>query len=209
MLVKKITSGKWRENCYVIKGDGLRVIIIDPGEECDEILRVLKLNNYQVSYIVCTHAHYDHISSVHEIKEEYSANFLLNSLDSELLSKANFYRYIFGGEKKITIPKIDIDLLAITSFKFDSLDLSVIFMPGHTAGSTGILINGCLFSGDTIFSGGLGRVDLPGGNKEQLMKSVRDLSLLPMDTVIYPGHGQSMILSEFIKNNSELFGKAQ
>lgn len=202
--VETIVTGLWRENCYVVKGDCGQAIVIDPGEDCDPILGFLEAESLTAAAIINTHAHYDHVGSVADLKARYCAPFHLHVADHDLLRQANFYRKLFGGRRAITIPDVDVNLADCPRLHLSGIDIMVIHTPGHTPGSVSFLIDGFLFCGDTIFAKRLGRTDLPGGDRIALCASVQKLLALPPSTMIFPGHGAPVVLADILTTNAEV-----
>ena len=206
--IKRIVTGRWKENCYIISNSTGESILIDPGNNEDIIEDYILANELKLCAILNTHAHMDHIGAIEYFKNKYQIPFFIHSGDEKLLKNANLYVKIFDGSGSIKIPQIDfffdranpIDL--ITTFH-----VKIIHTPGHTLGSVCILINDALFTGDTLFSTEIGRTDLPGGNKQKLKDSLRKIAKMPKNTIIYPGHGAALSLKEILMSN-EQFKKA-
>ena len=200
--VKQIPNGKVLENCYVVSNLNNDAIIIDPGSDEENIIFFIKNNNLTVRAIINTHAHYDHIGGISKLKDEFSIPLFLHSKDEKLLKTANLYVSLFQDTGPVKIPTIDyyIDKIDIQDF-VNSFSINILYTPGHTHGGVCILIEDCLFTGDTLLNGNIGRVDLPGGNIIALKKSLELISKLPVETIIYPGHGSpSTIGRELIDN---------
>ena len=122
------------------------------------------------------------------------------------MKSANLYVKLFDGDSLIKIPMIDYYFDQKSSEKYiNSFPINVLFTPGHTPGSVCFHIDEHLFTGDTLLKGKIGRVDLPGGHKKNLLKSLRIISKLPQQTVIYPGHGDSSTIGDELSNNKSLF----
>ena len=200
----RIETGKWRENCYVVKDGQGNALIIDPGEDAELISNAIDSQKLKVLAILNTHAHFDHVAGVEALKVKYAVPFYLHGGDAKLLTQANFYRMIFEGKSVIQIPKIDHDLIDQPLLTFGKMEVKVIPGAGHTAGGVSFLIDDYLFSGDMILGSRVGRTDLPGGNKEALKASLQKLLALSETTTICPGHGKPQTLGEVKKINSEL-----
>jgi hydroxyacylglutathione hydrolase len=201
--VHTIVTGEWRENCYVLRGHGRHAVVVDPGEDTDAIIGYLSAESLTVDAIINTHAHYDHVGSVADIRARYNAPFHLHAGDHRLLKQVNFYRVLFGGKRAIAIPEVDVDLAACPTLMFAGMSIEVIHTPGHTSGSVSFLTEGLLFSGDTLFGSRVGRTDLPGGDRAALGASVQRLLQLPPETVVFPGHGARASLAEILSANRE------
>ncbi len=199
--VIQIPTGVWKQNCYIIYDNLYNGILIDPGADSKKIEEQIIKKNIKLKAILNTHGHYDHIGAVNFFKKKYSIPFYLHSKDEKLSKSANLYVKIFESDKFIEIPSVDyfiddlISPIVIQKFKFE-----IIFSSGHTMGSVCFLLQNMLFTGDTILPGEIGRTDLPGGNKDNLIKSLRLLSELSGDVLIYPGHGPISSMSNEIEN---------
>ena len=193
--VETVVNGRWRENCYIV-AHGADVLVVDPGSQPEEIAARVGAMGSRVLGIVNTHAHYDHIGAVAALQERYRAPFYLHGADAPLLKRANLYRLLFEGREAVQIPAISYDIAGLpATFDIGPFAISWIATPGHTDGSVCLLIEDALFSGDTLMHNDVGRTDLPGGNHERLLVSVRKLMLLPGETVVYGGHGPSTTLA--------------
>lgn len=200
--VKQITNGKWKENCYVVLGLNKDAFIIDPGSDEESIVSFIKGNKLNVIAILNTHSHYDHVGAVEDLKDEFLVPFFLHSKDQKLLKTVNFYITVFDGNESISIPTVDYYFDQIENpIQLGDFSIQVLFTPGHTEGSVCFHIEGCLFTGDTLLKGRIGRVDLPGGDEPALKKSLGIISKLPENIIIYPGHDKSTTLSNELKNN--------
>ncbi len=127
----------------------------------------------------------------------------MHSADEKLLRSANLYVKLFDGSGLIKIPSVDYfyDQSNVQDV-IKRFSIEVIFTPGHTQGSVCLLIDGCLFTGDTLLNEKIGRTDLPGGNKQVLKESLKIISKMPNQTNIYPGHGtSSTVVYELQYNN--------
>lgn len=201
MTIKGIVNGRWAENCYIISANN-KAIVLDPGGNVDVISKYLNENKLELCAIINTHAHFDHVVAVADIKEIYQIPFYLHSKDERLLKSANLYMSLFEGESKIGIPSVDFYLDKISiPFLIEDFEINVLFTPGHTEGSVCFLIGNSLFTGDTLLKGTIGRVDLPGANKETLKQSLTMISKLNSDLVLYPGHGEDTTLSRELSSN--------
>ena len=208
--IKQIPTGKWKENCYIISKSIGDALIIDPGDDKQKIAKYLDNNDFNVSAILNTHAHYDHIGAVKYLKDKYHLPFFLHSADERLLRSANLYVKIFDGTDLIGIPSVDYfyDQSNVQDV-IKRFSIEVIFTPGHTQGSVCLLIDGCLFTGDTLLNEKIGRTDLPGGNKQVLKESLKIISKMPSHINIYPGHGSSSTIGYELKNNSSFIQALQ
>ncbi len=202
MIVRKLEVGPFASNCYIV-GDqsGGSGIIIDPGAEADVILKTADGLGLKVQLIVLTHGHMDHVGALPEVKKTTGADIAVHSEDARSLQVRNPFGAIAGGASQsvITADRLlsDGDIIVI-----GDQPLTVLHTPGHTPGGICLLGQGVLFSGDTLFNSGVGRYDLPGGDYEQLMHSLREkLMPLPEETIVYPGHGPDTTIGAERRSN--------
>lgn len=203
--IRKIVTGNWHENCYLVKDNLNNAILIDPGNDAEAIIDYIESNKLELAGILNTHAHYDHIGAVEEIKRHFLIPFYLHSKDLKLLKSANLYGKIFDSQEVIKIPNIDYDLKTMSQFRLTSMNIEIIETPGHTEGGVCILIDQhLLFTGDTLFYNNIGRLDLPGGNRDSLMESLKKLAKLNEDIMIFPGHKEhGMTLKQVLLKNEK------
>jgi hydroxyacylglutathione hydrolase len=201
MEIKCIVNGKWAENCYIVSHEQ-DAVIIDPGGNFELIKEYINTHQYNVWAVINTHAHFDHIGAVADVVDEYKCPFYLHSGDKRLLKSANLYMSLFMGEAPVRVPAIDVEIdKTVLPLVFNTLSVEVLFTPGHTEGGVCFLINDHLFTGDTLMNGSIGRLDLPGGNKEKMKRSLQMIAELPAQLPIYPGHGGISTIGEELANN--------
>jgi glyoxylase-like metal-dependent hydrolase (beta-lactamase superfamily II) len=186
-------------NCYIVPmPEKRRLYVIDPGSEADAIVKKAKEFDYDEAYILMTHGHVDHISAAGETMKELGAKALyIHNDDIGLYKSPNNHLMPFVPAAKNLPEPTSTDAI-------DDENIEIIHTPGHTPGGVCYLFKNfpALFSGDTIFSSSIGRSDLPGGDGETLIKSIREKVLtLPEDLQIFPGHGPATtVRSEKISN---------
>ncbi len=208
--VTTFENGKWRENCYIVVRGGADALIVDPGSGWEEIAALVDEKRLRVHAIINTHAHYDHIGAVAGLKERYQVPFYLHVADEALLKRANLYRMLFESREAVRIPAMDRDISTLpAAFEIGPFAARWISVPGHTEGSVCFLIENFLFSGDTLMHNSVGRTDLPGGNREQLLASIRKLMDLPPETVVCPGHGPRTTLGEVFAQGTHVWSLLQ
>lgn len=192
MIHEILPVGPLQCNCSVIGDDvSHEAMVIDPGDDIEDVLAILRKHNLQVKQIVITHAHIDHVGGAMKLRAATGAPILLNQNDYALLKMLDVQAAWIGMADP---GKVDIDssLGQADTVKAGSLAADVIHTPGHTEGSICLYfpLEKKLIAGDTLFAGSIGRTDLPGGSFEKIMRSLRDKVLaLPDDTVVVPGHG--------------------
>jgi glyoxylase-like metal-dependent hydrolase (beta-lactamase superfamily II) len=191
-MVRGIVVGVFAENCWVIGSRRTREgIVIDPGDQPEEILALAKDMGLNIKLIANSHAHLDHILGARGVKEATGAQFLLHQGDLEIARSAGQHAAMMMGREQPPPPEPDSFLEDGDTVEVDGVQLNVMHTPGHTQGSVSFYTEGVLFSGDTLFRGSIGRTDLPGGDYRQEMASIVDrLLALPDDTVVLPGHMQ-------------------
>ncbi len=197
MGIEKLTVGQLATNCYLVWEDKKReTIIIDPGDDADFILRRILDRKLNPRAIVATHGHFDHILAVTELKLALDIPFLINEKDLFLLKRAReSARHYLGVEvDPMTLP--DKFLKRNEEIKFGQEKLKVLETPGHTPGSISLVSKGMVFTGDTLFAEGVGRTDFKYSSKEDLNKSLKKLSKLPGNTLVYPGHGDETTIGK-------------
>lgn len=190
LMVRGIVVGVFAENCWVIGSRRTREgIVIDPGDQPEEILGLVRDMGLTIKVIANTHGHLDHVLGVRGVQEATGARFLLHpeDLDTARGVGPSAAGWLGGG---IEPPPDPDDLLSDgDEVEVAGVKLKVIHTPGHTQGSVSFHTDGVVFSGDTLFRGSIGRTDMPGGNFEQEMASIVDrLLALPDDTIVLPGH---------------------
>lgn len=183
-------------NCYIVS-ERKEAFIIDPGGDADKIIKAAA--DYEVRYILLTHAHFDHISGLNEVKNAFpDAKVAVHALEKEWLysSELNLSGEFWVGWDVVYKKNIDIELGDGMKLGFAGTEINVFHTPGHTPGSTCFYIeksatneNHLLFSGDTLFKNSVGRTDFPGGDSRKIIESIQTkLLVLPDETVVYPGH---------------------
>ena len=184
--------GLLRCNCSVFGDEQTReAIVIDPGDEIDNIDRVLEQHQLKVKAIVITHAHIDHVAGAQKLRALTGAPVYLNDRDQELLNALDIQAKWLGIETPPR-PKIDAQAEDGTVLSVGPAEFQVMHTPGHTQGSVSLWIpqESKLVAGDTLFRDSIGRTDLPGGDSRQILSSIKTrLFDLPEATVVIPGHG--------------------
>ena len=190
MIVRCFTGGAFAENAYLVScvGSG-KAIIVDPGGAIGDLLRVAEESSLEVVEIVLTHAHIDHVDGAAEAKRRTRAPITVHPADEQLYQAAPLQGQWFGVHVD-PLPPLDGYLADGGRVTFGSCSLQVRFTPGHAPGHVILVGDGIALVGDCVFLGSIGRTDLPGGDLETLMSSIRQRILtLPDETVLYPGHG--------------------
>jgi hydroxyacylglutathione hydrolase len=200
----RIVTGPVRENCWLVVAPGGDALVIDPGESADEIEAALSDRDARPLAVLNTHGHFDHVGAVHELVARYGIPFHMSSDDARILRSANMYRFMFGDKRKAVLPTISHDLKDGPSrLEYGDLVVECIPTPGHTPGGFSFLVDGHLFSGDTLLRGSIGPVDLPGSDPVALEVTLRRLAALPHETIIHAGHGSDSTIGVELADNPE------
>jgi hydroxyacylglutathione hydrolase len=189
VVIKKLVVGPLENNCFMISDEKTaECLVTDPGDEPDRILDLIKENKFRVKYILCTHAHFDHVGALQELKDGTGAQIVLHSDDLVIYRNATEAAKSWGFEID-PLPEPDLLVSEGDILRLGALEFRVIHTPGHSPGGICIYGEGILITGDTLFAGSVGRTDLEGGDIEELKKSFNRLMSLPDDTRVLPGHG--------------------
>lgn len=185
-----ISDPLFQSNCYIVScPETAEGIVIDPGIRIGDIAGAVEDEGVQVTAVVNTHGHIDHVAGAAEARRRFNAPFILHEAERAILDNLDNSASNFGLPP-VEYPQVDRWLSDGDTVKFGRLSLRVIHTPGHTPGGICLLGGGHLFSGDTIFLGSIGRHDFFGGNFETLINSiVTRILTLPEETIIHPGHG--------------------
>jgi len=197
MKVKIIPTGPILANCYVVFDENSHeAAVIDPGSFDSSVRHAVKGLN--VKYIICTHGHYDHILGAGDMIKETGAKLLIHTLDEECLSeaKANLIGEMYPG-KTISL-KADRLLEDGDKIEFGGITLEVMHTPGHSRGSITLINreNRLLFTGDTLFSQGVGRTDFYGSEPDKMLQSIKKIMSLEGNYHILPGHNEDCFLDD-------------
>jgi hydroxyacylglutathione hydrolase len=189
--VRMFTVGPVQENCFIVREkDAPNALIVDPGDEADRLLAALdSLKIETVEAILVTHTHFDHIGAVAPVARATGAPVYCPELETEIL--ANINDYLWPGFGPFESYEADHTVGGGETLELAGLTLDVVFTPGHSPGHVTYAIadEDAVFSGDVLFQGSVGRVDLPGGDWPTLLASIEKLtSSYPPETTVYPGH---------------------
>jgi len=204
MIHKIFAVGPLQCNCSVVGDEeSHEAMVIDPGDQIDEILQILKEEKLTLKQIVVTHAHIDHIGGAMKLKAATGAPILLNQNDTALLKMLDVQAAWIGMKSPGPV-QVDESIANAAILNIGNLKANVIHTPGHTEGSICLYFpeEQTLIAGDTLFAGSIGRTDLPGGSYEKIMRSLHNQVLaLPDDTQVVPGHGPLTTIGDERESN--------
>jgi hydroxyacylglutathione hydrolase len=207
MILETITVGPFLENCYVI-GTEATGAIIDPGDEATRIALAVEQTGLEISQILVTHAHIDHVGAVAALAEEYACPVLMHA-EAEPMLRQVPTQAMTMGLRFGKVPTADRYIEDEEILDVGGLRLKSLYTPGHAPGHLALYVEGegVVVSGDTLFAGSVGRTDLFGGSMEVLMRSINErLLTLPNETRVYPGHGPPTTIGDERAHNPFLRG---
>ena len=192
VLLQRLVVGQLQVNCYIVACEETRkALVIDPGGEGSRILAAVEEHDLDVSKIVLTHFHFDHIMAVEDVRQATKAPVCIHAAEAEHLKRPPllFRMMLPNAPKDIEADCLlqDGDVLSLGQEQ-----VHVLHTPGHSPGGISLWLpsNGAVICGDLLFRQGVGRTDFPGSSAHELLRSVREkLFSLPDETVVYPGHG--------------------
>ncbi len=202
MILKMLAVGPLATNCYIL-GDqeSKEAVVIDPGGDFEDIAGQLRESDLKVKYIVLTHAHFDHTDALAQLKAATGAEVLIHALDADMLCSAG-QAQPFTLESGREPCRADRTIKEGDRIKFGRHVLEVLHTPGHTRGGISLVTDKMIFVGDMLFSGSVGRTDLPGGSFQELMASIKNKLLTKADDcLVYPGHGPASTIGEEKRHN--------
>lgn len=209
MILKVIPVGPFVENVYIVGDEKTKEgLIIDPGAEAERVLAEVEKLGLTVKYIVNTHGHADHTGAILPVKDATGAAFAIH--EREIPTMQQVSPWVLDMVKGWSAPpKPDFTVKDGDVLKVGALEFTVLETPGHTPGGVCIQGNGIVLTGDTLFRLGVGRTDLPGGDWDQLLESIRTkLYTLPKETVALPGHGPHTTIGDERRANPFVRDKA-
>lgn len=204
--VEKLVVGFVQENTYVIYNEANEALIIDPGDDADRIIAWVKENDWNPQAVLITHAHFDHVLAVDAVRDEFGIEAYVHEIEAEFFQHPDFNMLPSLSRENRPAEHLwtDIGEHTVGSFTFD-----IALVPGHSLGHVIYIFKEDEFviCGDTVFSGSIGRTDLPGGDLNILLEGIaRDILTLPANYVLFPGHGGSTTVSQEIQSNPFLQG---
>lgn len=201
----RIVVGELPTICYLIGDSHKEGLIVDPGAEAEKIIERIKKKHFNTAMVVLTHSHYDHIGAAKEISEHFDIPIYAYFTAKEALADPELnFSAMTGHPVSVEMDEHleDGDILRFG----ERFALRVMHTPGHSEDSICLIGEGFILTGDTLFADSIGRTDLPGGDRDKLVLSLRQLLIHPDDTVIYPGHGEASTIGAAKKSVMELLG---
>jgi hydroxyacylglutathione hydrolase len=197
LIIKKLEVGPIMANCFILGCEQTKeAVVIDPGDDGDQILMALAKSALKVKYLINTHGHFDHVGANKKMKEVTQATLAIHPDDEPMLMELSKSASMFGLSAENS-PPADLLLNQGDRLSFGDITLEVIHTPGHSRGGICLYTPGHLFAGDTLFRSSIGRTDLPGGNFDTLISSIKTkLFGLPDDTIVYTGHGPETTIGD-------------
>jgi hydroxyacylglutathione hydrolase len=188
--VRQLTVGPVAENCFILRAEGAEgALVVDPGEEAERILAEVEATGARVEAILITHCHFDHIGAVAPVAEATGAPVYCPEIEVPVL--ADVMSFVPVGFGPFESYEAEETVKGGETLALAGLEVDVVFTPGHSPGHVTYSVRGedAIFSGDVLFQGSVGRVDLPGGDGPTLMRSIASLlDSHPAETVVHPGH---------------------
>jgi len=197
MILIRLVVGPLQVNCFILADEKTKdAVVIDPGDDAGDILKVIKDKGLKVKYIVNTHSHFDHVGANNAVKEATGAAVLMHEADAPLLADAVDQAIVFGIRVNPP-PRPDRFVGHGEVITAGEISLKVLHTPGHSPGGISLLEQGMVFTGDALFAGSIGRTDFPGGDLMTLIRSIKtNLMTLPDDTKVFSGHGPASTIGE-------------
>ena len=197
MILKTLAVGPIMANCYIIGCESTKsAAVIDPGEEADRILKELAKDSLTLKYIINTHGHFDHVGGNYDLKKASGADIVIHPADEAMLADLVRTAAAFGLSAQNS-PAPDRTVQEGDTISFGEISLRVLDTPGHSPGGISLHTDNMVFVGDTLFAGSIGRTDLPGGDFQTLISSIKT-KLFPLgdDTKVYTGHGPATSIGQ-------------
>lgn len=188
-------------NCCYLKDEATGLTAVtDPGEKSLELIEKIEKDGGKLEYVMLTHGHYDHMGYAKQLADKFGAKIVTGEENNEFLSKPEYNLSVYHG---LDFPAFSADILLKDGdiFKLGETEIRYITTPGHTKGCGTYIFDDTIICGDTLFCESYGRTDLPTGNDEEMIKSIRKLKELDGDYRIIPGHGELTTLEHERKYN--------
>jgi glyoxylase-like metal-dependent hydrolase (beta-lactamase superfamily II) len=201
LAVDRYELGPIQTNCYVVRAErgAPEAVVVDPGGDATALRLELARMGTRCAGILVTHGHWDHTGAVADLAEGSGVKVWMPAIDAPMLEQLDETGPAGFGMRSY-VP--DVKLEGDETIEVAGITFETIAIPGHTQGHVAFYADGCLFSGDLLFAGSVGRVDLPGGDWDTLLESIRTLvDRYPPDTIVYSGHGPETTLGAELARN--------
>ncbi len=202
--------GQLQANCYLLGCQATKEgAVVDPGGDADLILGAVREAGLRITHVLCTHGHPDHTLAAREVRDALAAiqgdrpRVAIHEGDREMLQEPALY-WLLAGLKPQPC-EVDDALTDGATIKVGKLSIGVMSLPGHSPGCAAFMVDDIALTGDVLFAGSIGRTDLPGGDMEQMLQSLRRLAReLPPETALHPGHGPATTMARELAGNEWL-----
>jgi hydroxyacylglutathione hydrolase len=196
MTIQTLILGTMQANCYLLECNKTHsAIVIDPGDDADQVLYLLNERKLKLEIIINTHGHIDHIAANTDLKEKTAAKLYIHCADADMIINQQRNLSAFIGMPFASVPPDrlldDGDII-----NAGEMSLKVIHTPGHSPGSICLLADNAIFTGDLLFAGSIGRYDFPGSSYDLIMESLKKIMEFSDDLAVYPGHGPETTIGE-------------
>ena len=197
MILIRLVVGPLQVNCFILADEKTKdAVVIDPGDDAQDILKIIRDKDLKVRYIVNTHGHFDHVGANKAIKDATGAELLIHEGDAPVMASAPKHSLAFGMNS-VSSPPADRYVKHGDVIAAGEVSLKVLHTPGHSPGGICLREQGMVFTGDALFAGSIGRTDLPGGDLMTLLRSIKtNLLILPDDTKVFSGHGPASTIGD-------------
>jgi len=202
LLIECRAEGPFMKNGYIVASAlDQTAVYLDPGDEASGMIGFIEERGFRLEAVIATHAHIDHINGIGTVKRKWDVPVYLHPDDEFIYAGLEAQGRFFGVDCS-TAPPVDVHLSDGQVLDFGDLSFRVRHTPGHSPGGVCLEIGDNVFTGDLIFAGSVGRTDLPGGDMEVLMDSIRRVIVpLPEETVLWPGHGPRTTVGRELRSN--------
>ncbi|MGD0883916.1 MAG: MBL fold metallo-hydrolase [Thermodesulfovibrionales bacterium] len=207
MIIRSLVVGPLQANCFIIGDEqSKKGMVVDAGDEPDRIMEIVDSEGLTLDYIICTHAHFDHVGAVPDLRKTRHAKIVVHRDEVEIYAAARDMAAFWGYDLD-SLPEPDMLVTDGDAIRLGALTFTILHTPGHSPGGICLFGEGIVITGDTLFAGSVGRTDFHGGDMNKLRESFDRLMLLPPDTLVLAGHGPNSTIGREQSENffSKLF----